>query len=562
MAVDSTESPESGVPAILTPNQQQALGSLPKTRTETVAESQAPGMLAAGASVVDTLPPLPGEINARSKNKELDSVGADGNNPAGQAGQHQLPRFDPLDLDPEGFNMASLGQIRMGRQEDFTGPSDSLAEPGEPRSSVPPGKSTTSGQDPGKQMADAGSPGLEGLNTQVVRMDPAAVTPIAMPAAEDRLGQRFSAIEIDRMPLYVFLELISGLGNVPIQLGCEELRMAAISAETSVSVRRQQISLAETLRAALRPLHLDYRTVGSLVIIHWPGAERRREIDYPIADLVTPETDARQIADWIRQLVVPFSWRVAGGEGDLRVAGDTLHIIQSQRVQYQVLCFLERLRLARKLKLRSRYPIERLSVEPVYQQLAESLNEKALFNFSRYTPLSEIFSYWQQQQGLALLVDWSTLLGESLGGRQGPSGQQQVPPIGPATRVACAVADQPWHRALDAVLEPLGLAWRAIDGGALQITTAQVAQEAAQLEFYPLIPEGLHDQQPHNLDEAAVMSRMTELQNLVSVSNSTDMPNSQRALVMDPVSQYLLALQPAVVQRRLWQEIYSTRPGK
>jgi hypothetical protein len=362
------------------------------------------------------------------------------------------------------------------------------------------------------------------------------------------------------MPLYVFLDLISGLGNVPIRLGSEELRMAAISAEAPVSVQRQKASLAETLREALRPLHLDYRAVGPLVIIHWPGAEKRREISYPIADLVTPETDAVRLAEWVCHLVAPASWRAAGGEGDLQIVGDTLRIVQSQRVQYQVLSFLERLRLVRNRKPRSRYPIERLSVEPALQQLSESLNGQASFTFSRYTPLREIFSYWQQQLGLVLLVDWSAVLDSPSGARHGPTGLQ-VPPIGPATRVACAVDDLPWHRALDSVLEPLGLSWRAIDGGTLQITSVEVAQGAGQLVFYPLAPEQTRGQPRDDLDETAVAARMAELQKLVEASNSTDPPPSRTALILDPVSQHLLALQPAVVQRRLWQQIYATRPG-
>jgi hypothetical protein len=151
------------------------------------------------------------------------------------------------------------------------------------------------------------------------------------------------------------------------------------------------------------------------------------------------------------------------------------------------LCFLERLRLARELKLRSRYPVARLTLEPALQQLAESLQEQTTFTFSRYTPLKEIFAYWQQQLGLALLVDWSAILGDSsllqhasIELQQELAGRREEPSIGPATPVACAVAGLPWHQALDAILEPLGLAWQAIDGTALQITSAEVVQGTAR----------------------------------------------------------------------------------
>lgn len=546
---------EPALPANLLPGGQPAAGPT----AEPDVDLSAPAAAVASESETAPLPTLPvgpGPRAGKSASKQAVAK------PAVQSGLNQPSHVDPLELDPEGFDMASFG-----RQQSFPGLAASFAGTGptgavEPKVKVPAGPPSTPGKSLRGQVSSASSTNLESLNTQVVRMDPGPVPKTEMPSAEKHLALRLPAIDVDQMPLYAFLELVSGLSQVPIQLGSEELRMAALSAAVPVSVHRQQTSLAEILRAALRPLHLDYRPLGPMVVIYWPGAEKDREIGYPIADLVTPESDAQRLAEWIRQLVVPSSWRAAGGEGELQVVGDTLHIVQSQRVQYQVLCFLERLRRIRKLKPRSRYPAERLPVEPALQQLADTLNGPAVFTFSRYTPLSEIFSYWQQQLGLALLVDWSAVMGESSQPHQGSpvlvwKPRTGRPPIGPATRVACSVVGQPWHRALDTVLGPLGLAWRAIDGHTLQITSALVAQGTAQLEFYPLFPEGPPGQQRRVGDRAIVAARMAELQKLAEASKPTPLSHSQTALILDPVSQHLLALQPASVQWNLWQRIYA-----
>jgi hypothetical protein len=486
--------------------------------------------------------------------------------PVDSADQRQVPRFDPLDLDPEGLDMLSLRQFRSERSEDILNRGISPESSAEPAANLSPDETPTPTGSRTDQEMGASSRGSENLNTQVVRMDPANASAVSMPAAEKQLGQMFPAIEIERMPLHAFLEMISNLGNVPIQLGPEELRMAALSAEAPVSVRSERASLAEIMHKALQPLHLDYRTTGPLVVIHWPGAEKRRAIDYPIADLVTAETGVRRLAEWIRRLVAPTSWRNAGGEGDLQIAGETLHIVQSQRVQYQILCFLERLRLVRELKPRSRYPLARLPVEPPMQVLAATLHEPARFTYSRYTPLQEIFSYWEQQLGLVLLVDWSALLGESLAGAGASEAQdesQEIPPeflARPATRIACAVVDRPWEQALDLVLEPLGLAWRAIDGRTLQITSATVAQEATQLEFYPMARANLRGQRPQDrqaspLAQAEESAQIAELFRLAKVPGSLERPNGLTALILDPVSLHVLALQPGNVQRRIWRQI-------
>ncbi len=207
-------------------------------------------------------------------------------------------------------------------------------------------------------------------------------------------------------------------------------------------------------------------------------------------------------------------------------------------------------------------------MEPALQQLAASLHGQARFTFSHYTPLSEIFSHWQQQLGLALLVDWPALLGESSGGGEESSraGEQSKvghgPLAGPATRIACAVANQPWEQALDLVLEPLGLAWRAMDGQTLQITSAQIVQEEAQLEFYPLAPAEPQGPGPPDLDQAWVAGKMAELQKLVELPDSADRSRGQTALILDPVSQHLLALQPWSVHRRLWRRIDKGGAGR
>ena len=390
-----------------------------------------PTFPATGETAADMLPPLPVGTETSAKPAELDSTKRMTMRPLATPSKTSFPVLILWTWILKGLIWPAWSKFDWGGRRISL---NRLPVPQESGKSLanhdPPGGASTAAGDPGEQVAGARTHSPDHLNTQVVRMDPTVAAPTRMTAAEDRLAQRLAAIETERMPLHVFLEMISGLGNVPIQLGSEELRMAAISAAAPVSVRRQQTSLAEVLHEALRPLHLDYRALGPVVMIHWPGAEKVREIDYPIADLVTPETDAAQLAEWIHQLVAPTSWRAAGGEGDLQIAGNTLHIHQSQRVQYQVLCFLERLRLVRKLKPRSRYPIERLSVEPVLQQLAASLHGQARFTFSRYTPLSEIFSFWQQQLGLALLVDWSAVLDWV---RQPSAQGGKVSLIGPAT---------------------------------------------------------------------------------------------------------------------------------
>ncbi len=452
-------------------------------------------------------------------------------NGSADAKQPTTPRFDPLDLDPEGFDLSSLR--RKGRMP----PVEQKSPPPTEQPQIPSAD---------REPPHAALPkSTIKINTQVVRRSPERTHGTSLPAASEQLALELPAVEIDRMPLYAFLDLVSQLGNVPISLSPEHLQMAAVSAHAPVSVDRKQATIGEILHDALQPLHLDYRAEGPHVVILRPDAEKRREIEYPIDDLIssdavipkatipkaatsktaTSKEGAEQLADWIKHLIAPSRWQSAGGDGLLRVdAGTTLRIEQTQRVQYEVLCFLERLRIARKLAPRSRYPAERLSILSAGGAFAGKLNKPVTFTFSRYTPLQEIFVYWGQQLDVAILVDWPALM----------AGQS-----GPQTRIACSVTDQPWHAALDAVLSPIGLAWRRIDDETLQITTSQVASSEPQLEFYALESFGIK----------GGVDLIAELQGQIDQQRAAAISPSDAILMIDLKSNILLARQPAVIQR-------------
>lgn len=440
--------------------------------------------------------------------------------PAPAKKQPSPPPFDPLDIDPEGFDLASLRTPRPRP----------AAEPQAEKPSPPP--IDLPSDDALPETAEPDVP-VE-IRTQIVRRGPDGPSLADLPMAEEQLAQKFPAIEIDRMPLFEFLNLVSQWGNVPISLGPEQLQMAAISARMPVSVRREQASLGEVLRDALKPLRLDYRAAGPCVVLFRPDAEKRRRIDYPIADLVSAATSAEQLAKWTRQLVAPETWHSSGGDGTLQVDGDVLRVEQSQRVQYQVLCFLERLRLARKLKPRSSYPVERLSLLSASGRLAEKLDTRTTFTFSHYTPLCEIFTFWQQQLGVAVLVDWPAALVEQ---------------AGPQTQIACSVINKPWPAALDAVLEPIGLGWRAVDNETIEITTARVVHEQPWLKFHALDRHG----------KQGSTEMLARLRQLLDDRRAIASNRSPAALLFDPASNMLLAYEPAANGRRL--EKWLSRPS-
>jgi hypothetical protein len=143
-----------------------------------------------------------------------------------------------------------------------------------------------------------------------------------------------------------------------------------------------------------------------------------------------------------------------------------------------MLLFCERLRLARGLARKSRYPAELLSIDSSYTKLEPRLTEKTTFTFLPWTRLADVLQHWQASSGITILADWHRIADIELG---------------PATPLACSAVDRRWSEVLDENLEPLGLAWWAVDGVTIQVTSREALDEIQRVEFYNL-PKAMRDQ--------------------------------------------------------------------
>lgn len=353
--------------------------------------------------------------------------------------------LDPLTLDPEGLNLASL----LGGPPPAT-PLD------EPPAAVEPANDEADLDESRPPVADEAA-------LRAVRRDPAGSPPGAPPDVTAALAVRWPAVDVKEMPLCRFVDFITNLSGTPVSVSPEQLQLAAANSRQAVSVALQDAPLEQVLTEALAPLRLEPQAAGDQIVLVRAKLPDRRTIEYPVSDLTDREISSATIAGWIKQFVAPESWAAADG-GRIEVDRQSLAINAPESIQYEILLLLEGIRKARKLPLKSRYPAVLVAGESPYVALHDRLAAPAVFTFTRYTPLREIFRHWQEETELAVLVDWPELATQGLW---------------PPTRVACSQHDVPWNEALDAVLEPLGLGWRAVDGRTIQITTAALAAEPA-----------------------------------------------------------------------------------
>lgn len=351
------------------------------------------------------------------------------------------------------------------------------------------------------------------------------------------LSLRIEAFRVNGMPLERFVRVVSDMLGLPITLEPAALQLAGTTTNAPVAVEAAQTSLEQLLQGALARQRLELvDDQGHLTIRLAAAAERLTKL-HDVADLVAAgEQQVNSVAATIERFVAPSTWKSSGGTGTLQVQGTTLRVEQSKAVQHEIVIFCERLRLARGLRQRTKYPADRLMIDSPYRTIDRQLSERTTFTFLPWTRLADVVQHWEDASRVAMLVDWSTLSDEQLL---------------PSTPVACSALEQPWTAALEQILEPLGLTWWAVDGRTLQITTREALADIQRTEFY-VIPPSYRDQ--FTSDTAMIESLRAELQ---QQSDGHRADNSRITIQVDGPSRRLVVRASPQLHQRITQLVHN-----
>ena len=473
---------------------QPAVEAAEATDEELIAEE-----VAAGAT---TPPPAPQPIGDADEEAPAEAVAAAESDPPAAAPTPRL-RIDPLEIDPEGLDLSTLFRPRAEAPVVESQVDAAAAAPVESDAPAAADEAPVAAQAVRRDGGDGGAPG------------DAAVL----------LARRLPGVKVETMPLCRFLDLAGQLSGLPVSVDPAALRLASTSAGAEVSVEAKEATIEEIIAAAVKPLKLAVAVEQSQLVVRRPGGEKRRTTACSVDDLTNGGLTAQELGVWIQELVAPESWENAGG-GKLNVAGESLEIEQREDVTYETFMLLERWRLVRGLPTRTKYPKALLAAGAENLAIAERLAGPATFTFSRYTPLREIFRWWQEELDVAVLVDWPALAQERLW---------------PQTRVAASAIDKPWFEAIDSVLEPLGLAWRPAGARAIQITSLGKVRTEPVVEIYRLADSS----------SATAQELAQQVGQLAAADGEGSASKAAVAVKYDAASRVLLVRAPASVQRRL-----------
>jgi hypothetical protein len=506
-------------------------------QTETVSTPQATGASDAHTADVATdrseqLPdddaadaenelPTQTEVAVRTASKSEPDASSAPDETLSEPKRESVLRFDPLDFDPSQLSLN--GTTRATNAE--VSNSVSAGVPDEPA-----GPATESHMEPD----DIGLLGPPIDNASVtVRLG------AIVPGDDDALttARQFSlpvsSLNARDMPLDRFVSLVSGLSGLPITLDPFALELAGVTPQMTVAVEANDTHLEPLVRGLLTKnrLELEDRD-GRLVIGLLNGSERSTK-RYDVSDLLQPgAADASEIARTVESFVSPDAWRKGGGQ--IKVTGYTLTVDQTKAIHHELLIFCERWRLIRGLKARSRYPVSRLSTESPNLVIEDILKRSTTFTYLPWTRLDDLVRHWEQSAAVTILVDWNRLADVELV---------------PSTPIACSAVDRPWGEALDEILEQLDLAWWAVDGRTIQVTTLGTLDDIQRTEFYR-VPKNAREQ--FASPDVLVESLRTELREQVG-NGATD--QQRLRMQLDVPSSRLMVRGTPLVHRYLAQRL-------
>jgi hypothetical protein len=483
-----------------------------------------------------TKSPVPTEQSVRQQAAELDvekperdAVQAPAKKPDDQPIAENVPpsdrpqspvlRFDPLD-----FDSAKLSSS--------TGASSS--------SSLTDSLRADSGTDlvleaPAEDAIGEPAPPLARDRTLHVRLGPTPMDAARQDKSRGQLSLRIASFAIRDVPLTRFVAMLTDMANVSIALDPRVLAQAGVSPRAAVSIEATGATIEDLLRDALAKHRLELAENDGRTGVVVAGGETWRVAEYEIKDLAAQD-DAKGVADLIQHFVAPEAWHSAGGKGTVTVDGTRLRIEQRQAVHREIIVFCERLRLARGLAPRSRYPVELLSVDSPDGAISKKLDKTVTFTILPWSRFADVVHFWQESSGLTILVDWQALADMELG---------------PSTPLACSATSRRWDEVFDGVLEPVGLAWWAVDGDTIQITSRDALTERQRVEFFA-VPDSLRAQ--FASQEAFIASLPSTLGELATGNESA---GASIRMAIDAPSGRLIVLASPAVHRFLSERLRS-----
>jgi hypothetical protein len=364
-------------------------------------------------------------------------------------------------------------------------------------------------------------PSVKGTSKVIKLVAPEAID------VQSRLGEVIPDIELKDMSFGRAIGLVAALSGLPITLDPDAMARLGVTLNDPITVRLKDATLEEILQEVLAKRGMGYVAEDGQVVVSGPAEENEQlyRVSYTVSDLTGDDKAAMdKLIAMVQKLVSPESWRTNGGWGTIEADKTALVVTQTAAVHDQILVFCEKLRNARGRPLRSNQNPKRFELTTRLQQANAALNRQVDANFHQPATLVEILAYLGRQAEVDILIDRQALA---------------VAGLSDKTEVSFVAEKQSLSAALNELLIPLKLGYRASDARTLQVTSQAALESRRELEFYPI---------------AKILNKGHSASDLIEQIKSEISPASWNntassgVIYFDPPSNTLIVLQSQPVQ--------------
>lgn len=288
-----------------------------------------------------------------------------------------------------------------------------------------------------------------------------------------RLADPIVRVRMTDLSLDQFLHQVSAISALPLQWDPDVRRLARVRDDVRVTVRIDEpTTVGALLEAGLRPLGFGAVPREGLVeILKGERPLELRDVTIPWEEIPVPQALREEFVAKVRAWIDSSNWGDDPAGRTIAAKEEGLAIRQIETELFKIDLLIDRMRMALGQEPSRGTPTELLDPQPAHLRGKTILEQPAELVALRPVPLEQALFDLSQSARAAIAVDWNSLLASGWG---------------PTSQATFSAPKAPLRETLEASLSGLGLGYRTVDEGTIQILSPEALALGLEVEIYQL----------------------------------------------------------------------------
>lgn len=290
---------------------------------------------------------------------------------------------------------------------------------------------------------------------------------------DKRLADSIVRVRATDLSVDEFLHQVSAISSIPLQWDPDVRRLARLRGDARVTVRIDEpTTVGALLDAGLGPLGFGaVPREGYVEILKGERPLELRDVTIPWDQVPIPASLREEFVAKVRTWIDAANWGEDPAGRTIAAAEEGIAIRQTETELFKIDLLVDRLRTTMGQAPARGTPTELLDPQPAHLRGTTILEQPAEMIALRPVPLEQALFDLSQSAGVAIAVDWNSLLASGWG---------------PTSEATFTAPKAPLRETLAVSLRKLGLGYRTVDEGTVQILSPEALALGVEIEVYRL----------------------------------------------------------------------------